>query len=50
MEIKIRLPKKMGRGRPTKAIIELQYDLLKNFADDMIAIQKTLDFHMSARG
>ena len=46
----IRLPNKTTRGGQSKEAKELYVDSLRDFANDMIAIQNTLDFHMSARG
>jgi len=49
--MKIRLPIKRGRGgSQNQGRKELYLDSLHDFAEDLVEIQKTLDFHMSARG
>ncbi len=47
--MEIRLPTKLGRGQPSKKVMELYLQSLKDFADDLKAIQETLDFHMGGR-
>lgn len=48
--LKIELPRKRGRGKPTQELIYEHRKSLEHFASQMKELQEGLDFHMSTRG
>ena len=46
----VRLPFRRPSGYQKPGVAKLYADSLRDFADDLISIQKDLDFHVSARG